>query len=344
MSKSLKNDGLLFSALFNERGVLASLVVSQVIAIVLAFAPNVEGDIWLRLGIISLFMHLIVLVGTSSLYFCRFFLQTRTQTFQLSLFFIFFLLSTCIFSILFSHFAFDIDDTDNLIYFTLRNCIIVALLAALFVQFLLIHFEKEQQTKALSRAELDALQARIRPHFLYNSLNTAAELTHHDADAAEQAILALAALSQAAMHSGKNVSLDDEITLSKQYIALETWRFGNRLRVNWQIPNELPALSIPCLTLQPLIENAVCHGVEPSETGAVIKVELHVTSGYLTIIVTNPIAVATTNTRPSNGMALENIRQRLNIYYTGKAQLTIANKNGVFRVKVVIPKHIESQL
>ncbi|WP_350669704.1 histidine kinase, partial [Pseudoalteromonas sp. 43-MNA-CIBAN-0464] len=82
---------------------------------------------------------------------------------------------TCIFSILFSHFAFDIDDTNNLIYFTLRNCIIVALLAALFVQFLLIHFEKEQQTKALSRAELDALQARIRPHFLYNSLNTAAE-------------------------------------------------------------------------------------------------------------------------------------------------------------------------
>ena len=155
MSKSPQVDGLLFSALFNERGVLASLVVSQVVAIVLAFAPNVEGDIWLRLGIISLFLHLIVLVSTSSLYFCRFFLQKRTQTFQLSLFFVFFLLSTCIFSILFSHFAFDIDDTNNLIYFTLRNCIIVALLTALFVQFLLIYFEKEQQTKALARAELD---------------------------------------------------------------------------------------------------------------------------------------------------------------------------------------------
>ncbi|SJN45804.1 Alginate biosynthesis protein AlgZ/FimS [Pseudoalteromonas sp. JB197] len=81
MSKSPQVDGLLFSALFNERGVLASLVVSQVVAIVLAFAPNVEDDIWLRLGIISLFLHLIVLVSTSSLYFCRFFLQKRTQTF-----------------------------------------------------------------------------------------------------------------------------------------------------------------------------------------------------------------------------------------------------------------------
>ncbi|WP_352297433.1 histidine kinase [Pseudoalteromonas sp. 20-MNA-CIBAN-0454] len=344
MSRSPQVDGLLFSALFNERGVLASLVVSQVVAIVLAFAPNVEGDIWLRLGIISLFLHLIVLVSTSSLYFCRFFLQKRTQTFQLSLFFVSFLSSTCIFSILFSHFAFDIDDTNKLIFFTLRNCIIVALLAALFVQFLLIHFEKEQQTKALARAELDALQARIRPHFLYNSLNTAAELTHHDATAAEQAILGLAALSQAAMRSGQSVPLEDEITLSKQYVALEAWRFGSRLKLDWQIPNELPVLNIPCLTLQPLIENAVCHGVEPSETGAVIKVELHVTIGYLTIIVTNPISVASTNTRPSNGMALENIRQRLNIYYKGKAQLTIANKNGVFRVKVVIPKHVESQL
>lgn len=82
MSKSLQNDGLLFSALFNERGVLASLIVSQVIAIVLAFAPNVEGDIWLRLGIISLFMHLIVLFGTSSLYFCRAFYKNVLKLFS----------------------------------------------------------------------------------------------------------------------------------------------------------------------------------------------------------------------------------------------------------------------
>ena len=97
MSKSLKNDGLLFSALFNERGVLASLIVSQVIAIVLAFAPNVEGDIWLRLGIISLFMHLIVLVGTSSLYFCRSFLTNAHSNFSVKFVF-------CLFFIIYLHF------------------------------------------------------------------------------------------------------------------------------------------------------------------------------------------------------------------------------------------------
>ncbi|WP_372759994.1 sensor histidine kinase [Pseudoalteromonas sp.] len=331
-------DKLLFSALFNERGVLASLVVAQVIAIVLAFAPHVSGDSWLRLGIISLFLHLIVLFGTSILYLFRDFLHTRTPAVQLGCFFSSYIFSSCLFSLLFSYFAFDIKNNQQLWFFVLRNALIIFLLSALFVQFLLIHYEKKQQTKALAHAELDALQARIRPHFLYNSLNTAAELTHHDADAAEQAILALAALSQAAMRSGKSVPLEDEITLSKQYIALETWRFGERLKVDWHIPSELPTLNIPCLTLQPLIENAVCHGVEPSIAGAHIKVELHVSTGYLTIIVANPIAVTSAKTRPNNGMALENIRQRLNIYYANKAQLSITTKNAVHRVKVVIPK------
>ena len=344
MSKTPQSDVLLFSALFNERGVLASLVVTQVIAVVLAFAPHAQGDIWLRLGIISLFLHLIVLSSTSSLYIARHFLQKRTRAIQLSLFFVSFLLFTSLFSVLFSRFAFDINTTEHLIYFVIQNTIIVAFLVALFVQFLLIYAEKEQQTKALSRAELDALQARIRPHFLYNSLNTAAELTHHDAAAAEQAILALAALSQAAMRSGQSVLLNDEVTLSKQYIALETWRFGERLKVNWHIPSDLPALNIPCLTLQPLIENAVCHGVETSEDGATINVELHITTGYITMIVSNPITASKEQTRPNNGMALDNIRQRLNIYYKNKAQLTITNRDGVYRVKVVIPKHIENSV
>ncbi|WP_286744501.1 sensor histidine kinase [Pseudoalteromonas sp. UBA2102] len=342
MSKLPQGETLLFSALFNERGVLATLIVTQVVATILAFAPFVEGDSWQSLGVISLFSHLTVLVSISALYSFRGVLQKKPQTTQLFAFFISFLVSTALFSVLCARYFLDIANNETSIYFVLRNCLIVFLITALFVQFLLIYFEKEQQTKALSRAELDALQARIRPHFLYNSLNTAAELTHHDADAAEQAILALAALSQAAMRSGQRVSLEDELTLSKQYVALETWRFGSRLKLNWQVPADLPDISIPCLTLQPLIENAVCHGVEPSETGAVISVELHVTTGYLTLIVSNPITHNEALKRPNNGMALENIRQRLFIYYKEKAQLAITQKEDVFRVKVVIPKQFEN--
>ena len=104
-------------------------------------------------------------------------------------------------------------------------------------------------------------------------MNTAAELTHHDVEAAEHAILALAALSQAAMRSGQSVLLSDEIVLTKQYIALESWRFAERLQVKWSLPENLPALYIPYLTLHPLVENAVCHGVEPSQSGATISIE-----------------------------------------------------------------------
>lgn len=344
MGKQLSPDALLFSALFNERGVLASLVVTQVVAIILAFAPNAGDDIWLHLGGISLFLHVTVLFSTSFLYLCRRLLVKQTQFIQISFFIASYSLSTAVFSLVFSHIAFDIENEKQLTFFVLRNCIIVFLLTLLFVQFLLIHFEKEQQTKALSRAELDALQARIRPHFLYNSLNTAAELTHHDVEAAEHAILALAALSQAAMRSGQSVLLSDEITLTKQYIALESWRFAERLKVEWLLPEHLPALYIPYLTLQPLVENAVCHGIEPSQSGATISIELHVTTHYLTLIVTNPVPTETENTREHNGMALDNIRSRLSIYYKGRAQLTITNKDNQFRVKVVIPKQAENTL
>ena len=344
MSKQLTPDALLFSALFNERGVLASLVVTQVVAIILAFAPNAGSDIWLHLGEISLFLHVTVLVSTSFLYICRRFLAKQPQFIQLSFFIAVYSLSTALFSLVFSHIAFDIENEKQLTFFVLRNCIIVFLLTLLFVQFLLIHFEKEQQAKALSRAELDALQARIRPHFLYNSLNTAAELTHHDVEAAEHAILALAALSQAAMRSGQSVLLSDEIILTKQYIALESWRFAERLQVEWLLPENLPTLYIPYLTLQPLVENAVCHGVEPSQSGATISIELHVTTHYLTLIVTNPVPAEAANTREHNGMAIDNIRSRLSIYYKGQAQLTITNKENKFRVKVVIPKQTENML
>jgi len=211
------------------------------------------------------------------------------------------------------------------------------LVTALFSQFLLIHNQKEQQTKALAQAELDALQARIRPHFLFNSLNTAAELTHYDADAAEQAILALAALSQAAMRSGKAIKLADEITLCQQYVALERWRYGERLALSWQLPGELPDIDIPCLTIQPIIENAVFYGVEPAEQGN-ISVEMHQSDKAYTFIITNPVAAEVNNSRTGNGMALDNIRQRLALFYQQKAQLTTTIRDDVFRVKLVIPK------
>ncbi|MEC8139993.1 MAG: histidine kinase, partial [Pseudomonadota bacterium] len=267
MSKQPNSNGLLIAALFQSRGVLATLIVSQVIAILLAFSPMSLGDVWLRLAIFSCFLHLVFLSSLSLLYVCRALLTELSHSKQLFILISTLLALTSVFSWLFLFVFSDVFAMESRANFIVSNLLIIFLVTALFSQFLLIHNQKEQQTKALAQAELDALQARIRPHFLFNSLNTAAELTHYDADAAEQAILALAALSQAAMRSGKAIKLVDEITLCQQYVALERWRYGERLALSWQLPGELPDIDIPCLTIQPIIENAVFYGVEPAEQG-----------------------------------------------------------------------------
>ncbi|OUS72620.1 alginate biosynthesis protein [Pseudoalteromonas sp. A601] len=341
MSKSMQTNVLFFVALFTERGVLATLVVVQVIATILAFAPTAAQDIWIRLGVISLFLQLTFLLSLTWLFLLRFILKNYSHFIQsLSLFASLFF-TTLLMSLMLTGLAQSYIEIANPAAFIFRNLLIVLLVACLFIQFLTIYFEKQQQTNALARAELDALQARIRPHFLYNSLNTAAELTHYDPDAAEQAILALAALSQAAMQVGKETALSDEITLTRQYLRLESWRFAERLQVDWQLPEQLPNITIPCLTLQPLLENAVCHGVEPSLTGAVIYVELHVSQRSLVIIVENPVSSSSQQTRPGNGMALDNIRQRLDLYYQGRAKLTMTVREGVYRVKLVLPLDVD---
>lgn len=337
MSKQPNSNGLLIAALFQSRGVLATLIVSQVIAILLAFSPMSLGDVWSRLAIFSCFLHLIFLSSLSLLYLSRVILIKLSQTHQLTILILSLLGLTYVYSWLFLTLFSDVFSMESRANFIGSNLLIVFLVAALFGQFLHIHNQKELQTKALAQAELDALQARIRPHFLFNSLNTAAELTHYDADAAEQAILALAALSQAAMRSGKAIKLVDEITLCQQYVALERWRYGERLALSWKLPEALPDIDIPCLTIQPIIENAVFYGVEPAELGN-ISVEMHQSDKAYTFIITNPVAAQVSHSRTGNGMALDNIRQRLALFYNQRAQLTTTNRDGIFRVKLVIPK------
>ncbi len=339
----MQPNALLFGPLFTERGVLATLVVGQVIATILAFAPTPSHDTWVRLGIISLFIQLTFLLSLSVLYLTRHLLSKRSQLVQSISLFVSLFMTTILMSMLAIKMIDGIVDITNPWIFVSHNLLIVFLVACLFVQFLTIYFEKQKQTQSLARAELDALQARIRPHFLYNSLNTAAELTHCDPDAAERAILALAALSQAALKAGEGVTLQDEIALTKQYISLESWRFSERLKMNWQLPDSLPDISIPCLTLQPIIENAICYGVEPSTNGAQINVLLNVSKQSITFLIENPIPSAE-HKRTGNGMALDNIRQRLNLYYKGRATLNISARNSTFRVKLVLPLFDERKI
>ena len=326
--------------LCHGRMVLRVLVLAQAVAILLAFAPGTLESPWQRLGLISLFVHWIALV--SGYGYCKLrplLARQRPLTIAacclLLLFFITGLVSGLAW--LWLH---DVGLllSQSFLHFILANLMIALVVGLMAIQLGLMHAERNQPLAAQSRAELGALQARIQPHFLFNSLNTAAELTQQDSQAAEQALLNLADLFRAAMHAGEQISLTEELTLARQYLSLEQWRLGERMKQNWQLPASLPKLQVPALTIQPLLENAVRHGIESCQYGGSIDIELINSSQSVTILISNPFAPALDKSR-SNGVALKNIRQRLQLYFGDSASLNRSIVDGKFRVKLVLPKN-----
>ncbi|MBR7799075.1 sensor histidine kinase [Undibacterium fentianense] len=197
---------------------------------------------------------------------------------------------------------------------------------------------------ALGEARLQALQARIRPHFLFNSLNAVLSLIRTEPRRAETALEDLADLFRVLMRDTRNMStLREEITLCQQYLAIEKIRLGERLKVNWQIENldtqTLNATKIPTLLLQPLIENAIHYGVEPAAAGGVIDVSIQKVLDKIEIQVSN-LYYPHAQLSKGNHMALDNIRQRLRLLYDIEALLQTKQIDSQFVVQLIFPVHI----
>lgn len=194
---------------------------------------------------------------------------------------------------------------------------------------------------ALGEARLQALQARIRPHFLFNSLNTALSLIRKDPRRAESVIEDLSDLFRVLMRDTRTMtSLYDELHLCRQYLAIESLRLGERLQLQWNIvqltDEDLRLIQIPALLLQPVLENAVHYGVEPSSENATIFIDIQKGLDKIEISVRNPVHQAA-RLSSGNQMALENIRQRLNLLYDVEARLSTSKSNDSFEVKLQFP-------
>src|ERR1700676_5124822 len=164
-------------------------------------------------------------------------------------------------------------------------------------------------------ARVHALQARIRPHFLFNSMNTIASLTRSDPAAAEQAVQDLADLFRATLSEKRNViRLEEEIEVAHTYQRIEQLRLGSRLHVDWKIAALPPNALVPGLMLQPLLENAIYHGIEPQPGGGTVSVAGDLGSGLVTIVVRNTVGQPQ-NQREGNRLALANIRERMKLMY-----------------------------
>jgi two-component system, LytTR family, sensor histidine kinase AlgZ len=317
-----------------------ALVLSQACAVVLAFAPGSQSyDVWQRMGVISVFVHWVTLLTILCLCAVRKKINRLSPILVLVHATIIFMIITAGISLLsyawlgslisvFSH---------SLSTFVLGNLMVAFIIALVAIQFFIMHTERNEQVAAQGRAELGALQARIQPHFLFNSLNTVAELTQVDAKSAEKALLDLSALFRSALHAGEMVMLKDELHLAEQYLSLEQWRLGNRMQVNWDINQSIADILIPSLTIQPLLENAVRYGIESSSAKSVLSITYTESRQAISLVVTNPYRHAD-GRLGGNGIALNNIRQRLKLQYDDRASLTLGVVDDVFRAKLVIPK------
>ncbi len=209
-----------------------------------------------------------------------------------------------------------------------------ALLSSVLVAGLV--WRAKARTPAATAARLAELQSRIRPHFLFNTLNSAIALVRAEPAKAEAVLEDLSELFRHALADAtESVTLGQEIALAQRYMAIEQIRFGERLQVQWSLDPEAESAKLPPLLLQPLVENAVRHGVEPSAQGAQIKISTARRGSVVVLKVTNstPAGVG----ERGHGLALANVRERLALLHDVQAQFKTAFKDGIFQVRLEIP-------
>lgn len=209
-----------------------------------------------------------------------------------------------------------------------------ALLAGALTAALVLRAKGRMPAQAAAR--LSELQARIQPHFLFNTLNSAIALVREDPARAEAILEDLSDLFRHALtEQGEAVTLHEEVALARRYLAIEQVRFGDRLRVEWSIDPHAGAARVPPLFLQPLVENAVKHGVEPSADGAEVRVSTQRRGGSVVIKVTNTVPAG--QGRPGHGFAQANVRDRLRLLHDVEAQFRSVLKDGVYQVRMEVP-------
>ena len=221
--------------------------------------------------------------------------------------------------------------------FVLKSVLAVGLVAAVFFRYLEIRARWRSELIAQAEARVQAVQARIRPHFLFNSLNTIASLIPDNPESAEEATLDLADIFRGSMRRADQlISLSDELDLARQYLDMEQRRLGERLEVDWRV-DELPAAAaVLPLMLQPLLENAVAHGIQALDQGGKIAVYGRTEGDQVVITIGNPLAPEGSDTS-GHGMAIRNIRERLSLAFGSRSSLLTNQDNEQFYAVLSLP-------
>jgi two-component system sensor histidine kinase AlgZ len=199
------------------------------------------------------------------------------------------------------------------------------------------HWQARQLAVKAKQAELEALTARIRPHFLFNTLNAGASLIHGRPEEAERLLLNLADLFRAALSGQQEIRLEDELALARGYVEIELLRFTDRLNIHWDLPSPLPDILVPALSIQPLIENAIKHGMEPSSVRVNVEVIVKLESRHVSITVLNDMPKNKPTIVSGHQVGLLSSRERIRALSHGRAELNTRIENDRFIAVISLP-------
>jgi len=315
-------------------------VLAQLFAFIVALAGGLQRDFWQELALVSLFMQWAGLSCAAALCLLRRPLRRLPDTVAAAAAYGTILLVVALLSEVTVQTTTWAGLTLALEHgpFLARNLGVGAIVGALALRYFHVRHQWRRQIEAESEARLQALQAYIRPHFLFNSMNTIASLTHSDPAAAEAAVEDLSDLLRASLGAGDvPVTLAEELALTRRYLHMEGLRLGERLRVQWDLPEPLPVVRLPSLTLQPLVENALYHGIEPLPEGGTLTIAGRVQGRQLTLTLRNPLPPADRHHRQGNRRAMENIRLRLAAHFAGGAKLEAEEGELEYRLTLTLP-------
>ena len=319
------------------------LLVVELVAIVLTLAAHVpEGQFLIQLSKTSFFVLWLALLGSAIMCQLRDWLESAGKTRAFLISFVVLELMCLVVAELSWQLTWRfasasiINDTHS--SFILRTFAISTIFIALAMRYLYVSSEWRRSIVLEAQARIGALQALIRPHFLFNSMNTIASLTRTNPRQAEEAVEDLSDLLRASLSSTHNkTSLEEELEVAKIYQRIEKLRLGDRLRVRWDIDALPMRARIPSLTIQPLIENSIYHGIELLPDGGDVTVCGKRDGRYLQIVISNPVAPGKMRGREGNKMAMANIRQRFELAYGSRASIDVEDRDDRYTVTLRFP-------
>lgn len=331
---------------------LTLFYVTELLAVVLTLAGDASGHAALRqLMLLSIYLQAIGMLGAAALCFVRRGLRLAHDGL---LFFVCWLLIVLVsFALAWtcwlgdSELALGYVPFDSPWPFVFRTTVITGIVALLLLRYLWERHQWQEESRAEADGRYLALQARIRPHFLFNALNSLAELIPTKPDVAEEMVIDLSDLFRVSLDSRQRlIPLREEIEIVKGYMRIEEIRLGDKLLVNWEIPDSVLDAQVPRLTVQPLVENGVLHGVSRLRARGMLHVIARREGDFLVVDVENPIPPEDAPKRAGTGTAIGNIAQRIKLIYGDRAKLILGEDRDefgpMFRARLRLPFVVHS--